>query len=51
MYKINQSSVSDTLRNKKKINHFFFQRNSLRTNPFDDKLANRYLRPDAKEPT
>lgn len=23
MYKINQSSVSDTLRNKKKINHFF----------------------------
>lgn len=50
MYKINQSSVSDTLRNKKK-NHFFFQRNSLRTNPFDDKLANRYLRPDAKEAT
>lgn len=50
MYKINQSCVSDTLRNKKKKS-FFFQGNSLRTNPFDDKLANRYLRPDAKEPT
>lgn len=50
MYKINQSSVSDTLRNKKNKS-FFFQRNSLRTNPFDDKLANRYLRPDAKEAT
>lgn len=50
MYKINQSSVSDTLRNKKNKS-FFSQRNSLRTNPFDDKLANRYLRPDAKEAT